>query len=256
MKKQIIIVIIIFFPFITRAQFEQKLSINLSAGTFKTIGSKTYLPEWASSQEESEPLQMPNFRPGVLGIAGIQFNLNRHLSLSADLGLMYSGQWYYNVYDNVNYLDFAIYDSITDELLADGSDELTLLNISIGFTPKYYLFPGKKINPYIFAGLTLNYTKSDFTDNQWQAYHDLNMLDPDDTGPCSPYLENSFGLGFYPGLGGEYNLSDNIGFFISMGYHLILLKKENFKSPEQEENLNFIDFHAGVRFSFLKSKNL
>ena len=256
MKKHILFLLFAISPLIVCAQFENKLSINLSAGTFKTIGSKTYLPEWASSQDESEPLQMPNFRPGILGNAAIQFNLNRHLSLSADLGLIYSGQWYYNIYDNVNYLDYAIWDSITDELLADGSDEMTLLNLSIGFAPKYYLLPGKKINPFILLGLSLNYTKSDFTDNQWQAYHDLNMLDPDDSGPCSPYLENSFGVGFHPGLGGEYNLSDNIGFFISMGYHLILLSKEKFKSPEQEENLNFIDLHAGVRFSFLKSKNL
>jgi opacity protein-like surface antigen len=256
MKKHILVLLFAVSPLIVFAQFEQKLSLNFSAGTFKTIGSKTYMPEWAYSQDESEPLQMPNFRPGILGNAGIQFNVNRHLSLSADLGLIYSGQWYYNVYDNVNYLDYEIYDPVTDDLLADGSDELTLLNVSFGIAPKYYLLPGKKINPFILAGLTLNYTKSDFTDNQWQAYHDLNMLDPDDSGPCSPYLENSFGLGFHPGLGGEYNLSDNIGFFISMGYHLILLNKENFKSPEQEENINFIDFHAGVRFSFLKSKNL
>lgn len=255
MKKQTLLLLMVLIPLITRAQFEQKLSINLSAGTFKPIGTKTFLPEWAS-EDEREPLQMPNYRQGVLGNVSFQFNINRHLSVDADLGIIYSGQWYYNIYDDVNYLDFAIYDSITDELLADGSDELTIMNISLGLAPRYYLLPGKKINPYIFAGLSINYTKCEFNDNQWQAYHDLGMLEPDDSGPSNDYLEKNVGFGLYPGIGAEYTISDNIGIFISAGYYLILLKKENFKTTSREENFNSVNLQAGIRLSFLKSKNL
>lgn len=255
MKKYILLILFAIFPLIVFAQFEQKLSINLSAGTFKTIGSKVFIPEWAP--DEREPLQMPNFRPGVLGDASLQFNVNRHLSLTADLGLLYSGNWYYSFYDNVNCLDFELYQyDTTDVLLASGSNELTLLNLSLGFAPKYYLLPGKKINPYIFAGVTINYTKSTYNDNYWNARRDFNMLDPDDTGPSNDYLEKNFGIGFHPGFGAEYSLSDNIGFFISAGYYIILLNKENFKSESREENFHSINLHGGVRFSFLKSKNL
>jgi outer membrane protein W len=256
--KRIIFLSIIFFPFITQAQFEQKLSINLSAGPFKTIGKKDFVP-YSDYPTEYWPYQLSNFRTGVMGNLGFQYNLNRHLSLDADLGLMYSGGWYYSLNDNgVNYLDFQLYqDDTTDVLIAEGSNEMTLLNLSFGFAPKYYLLPGKKINPYIFVGINLNYTTSTFTDNRWLAREKYNMPNPDP--PCNDFLEKNFGLGFHPGFGAEYSLNDKIGFFISAGYYFILLNKDNFKEEariENKENLHSINLHAGIRFSFLKSKNL
>ena len=244
-----------FLPGIIMAQFEQKLSINLSAGSFKTLGPKTFIPDYAP--EEREPLQMSNFQPGFLGNAGIQYNMNRHLSLCTDLIFMYSGNWNYRKKEGGNWFDFQLYQyDTTDILLAEGSNELTLLNLSLGFTPKYYILPGKKFNPYIFTGITYNYTKSAFSDNYWKARRDFNMLAPDDTGPSNDYLEKNTGIGFHPGLGVEYSLSDNIGFYISAGYYFIHLRTENFKSESRKENLHAINVQGGIRFSFLKSKEL
>ena len=260
MKRKITFFCLIFFPIIIQAQFEQKLSINLSAGPFITIGKKDFAP-YPDYPTDFLPYQMPNFRTGVFGNIGLQFNANRHLSLNTDLGLMNSGTWYYSFHnDGINYLDFQLFeDDTTDVLLAEGSNEMTLLNLSLGFAPKYYLLPGKKINPYIFAGITINFTKVTFTDNYWQARKDNNMLAPDDTGPYNDFLEKNFGIGFHPGIGAEYNLNDNIGFFISAGYYIILLNKDNFKPQERvenKENFHSVNLHAGIRFSFLKSKNL
>ena len=258
MKKQVLSLLVMFISLFVNAQFEQKLSINLSAGTFKTIGPKTFHYSWDTDPNAFDPLQMPNFRSGFLGNISLQFNMNRHLSLNADLGLMYSGKWYYSRYDDgVNYLDFQLYQyDSTDVLLEEGSNEMSLSNLSVGIAPKYYLLPWKKINPYFFTGITINFTNVTFTDNYWQARHDNDMLDPDDTGPYNDFLEKNFGIGFHPGFGAEYSLSDNIGFFISAGYHLILLNKENFKEQDREENFHSINLQGGIRFSFLKSKNL
>jgi len=260
MKKPIVLIIITFFPFIIQAQFEQKLSINLSAGPFKTIGPKDYVP-YEDYPNEFWPYQMSNFRTGIFVNLSFQYNLNRHLSLTADLGLMYSGAWYYSYADDgINFLDFQLYqDDTTDILLEEGSNEMTILNLSLGFAPKYYFLPGKKINPYIFTAITLNMTQVTYTDNYWQARKDHDMLAPDDTGPSNDWLEENVGIGFNPGLGAEYSLNDNIGFFISAGYYFILLHEENFKTEEQrenKENFHSINLHAGVRFSFLKSKDL
>jgi outer membrane protein W len=255
MKTRILFLLILFLPEIILAQFEQKLSFNISAGSFKTVGPKTFTPDWAP--DENEPLQMTNFRPGLMGNAGIQYNMNRHLSLCADINVMYAGNWFYSTYDNVNCFDFQLYQyDTTDVLLTEGSNELTLMNMSLGFAPKYYLLPGKKLNPYIFTGITVNYTKSTYSDNYWKARRDFNMLDPDDTGPSNDYLEENTGIGFHPGIGIEYSLSDNIGFYISAGYFFINLKTKNFKSESRKENLHSINVHGGIRFSFLKSKEL
>jgi hypothetical protein len=82
------------------------------------------------------------------------------------------------------------------------------------------------------------------------------MLDPDDSGPDRANIEDNTGLGLYPGIGLELNVSDRIGFHIIAGYYYILLKEDRFYVPEQNENLNAITIQAGIRFSFLKSKDL
>ena len=249
-------------PSLLPAQFEQKVSLNFEAGVFKTVGPKTYQPSWSFNPDEFPPTQMPNYKPGPMVVAGLQFNLNRNLSLKADIGIMYTGKWFYPAdpnspeYARVNHLEYFIYDQVTDELITQGSDQLNVTNICIGFAPKYYLSPGKKINPYFYAGIALSYLSSSFEDNQWEAYRDLGLLPIDDTGPGNPYLEKSAGFGFKPGFGMEYALSDKAGFFLSTGFYYILLNKDNFKTEEQAENFMTFTLQAGLRFSFIKSKQL
>jgi len=256
MKKLTITAAILLMALLLNAQFEQKMSISLSAGAFKTIGTKTYLPEWASDPDEWEPYQMPNYRPGISINGTLQLNINRHFSLGIDVGYMHIGSWFYDNGENVNCLHYSVYDTIADELLAEGENKLDLTNISIGLVPRYYLYPWEKFSFFIFAGLNLNLTKAEYQDNEWLADQEYGMLDPDDTGPWDPYLEKNTGLGITSGFGAEYDLNDKIGFYLSAGYHYILLDEKNFKTPEQVENFQALFLHAGIRLSFLKSKKL
>ena len=70
------------------------------------------------------------------------------------------------------------------------------------------------------------------------------------------WFEKSVGMGFYPGIGIEFNMNDNIGIFLQTGYWLILLNKNEFYYSEQEENFQAFKFQLGVRMSFWKSKKL
>ncbi len=255
MKKLIFITGMFFLPLLIHAQFEQKLSFNVSAGIFKTFGTKTYIPDWSADPDDSEPYQMPNYRPGISIKGSIQFNINRHFSLKAEVGYMHSGSWSYFSND-INYLHYTFYDTITDELLAEGENELDFTNLGIGITPVYYFLPEKKINPYLFFGVNINFTKAAFRSNEWQAEKDLGMLDPGDTTPWNDFMEENTGLGLNPGIGLLYNMNERLGFTFTAGYYLIFLDESNFKSSDQVENFHSFTIQAGIRFSFLKSKEL
>jgi opacity protein-like surface antigen len=256
MCKKFLILFVLIIPLAASAQFQQRASLNLSAGFFKTLGEKTYMPDWGTSDSDREKFQMPNYRPGFSSALSFQYNINRRFSLLAEMGYMHSSSWEYIQYEDVNYLDWEFYDTITDELLAAGSDELTLTSMGFGLGVKYYLFQGKKISPFFFTTLNYNLTTADFTNNRWQAQHDLGFLEPDDSGPDNPWLEKNTGIGINPGMGAEYNFSDRIGVFLNCSYQFVSMKKENFKTPEQHENFHAINIRGGIKFSFWKSKEL
>jgi len=260
--KVLMLILFVSFSLSASGQFEQKISLNLAGGIFKTFGSKTYIPDWASGPEDKEPHLMPHFETGWAVNGGVQFNINRHFSLLADIGFMRSGYWYYDPSDpndpedDYNYLYFEIYeDTIDYVVVASGEDELTLFNLNIGLTPKYYFLPGKKVNPFIFAGININYTNVNFTDRQYEAYEDLGRLDEYGESESAAWMEKSFGFGLYPGAGVEYNLNDNLGFFLHAGYYMVFLNKNEFQYAEEEENLQALKVQAGIRFSFWKSKD-
>ncbi|MBL7113810.1 MAG: outer membrane beta-barrel protein [Bacteroidales bacterium] len=255
MKRNAALAFMLLIPSFAFAQFEQKVSLNISAGTFKTIGPKKYVPEWATEDDEFEPCQMPNYRPGLSGNISFQYNINRHISISAEAGYCSVSKWEYIIYEEYNYHGWEICDT-TGELIRGGQDELTLSNVNIGLGARYYLITDKKIKPYVFAGLGLHITRADFTDNRWQAENELDLLEPDDSGPDEPWLEESIGFGVNPGLGLEYSINDWLGIFLQSGYSLVILDKSKFKTPDQEENLHMISLQAGIRSSFWKSKEL
>lgn len=255
MKRTPVFFVILLIPLFAFSQFEQKISVNLSGGIFSTFGAKTYMPDYGTTSEDEQPMQLSNYKPGLFTSLGIQYNLNRHISIQADVGIMYSNNWFYDDYDGVNYTHFAVWDDVNDILLAEGNNELSLFNIGVGLTPRYYLLPGKKINPFIFAGITMNFTSATFEDNEWQARHDHGLLDYDED-PDRANIENNTGIGFYPGIGLDFSLSDNIGFYLTSGLYYFLTNEENFYTPEQKENFSAITVQAGIKFSFLKSKDI
>lgn len=247
MKYKILFLFFIFFFSVLEAQFEQKMSINFSIGGFKTFG-------YDMGENEYDPLQMPHYKPGIMIDAGFQYNFSRRFSIMASTGIIYSGGWAFKIGDT-DYLHYTITDSITEETLAEGTNKLNLFNFSVGIYPKFYLFPSKKWNPYIFAGLNFNSTHAKFTNNWYKDADKVDYLAPEDT-DYNPFLEKNTGLGCIPGIGIEYSISDKLKLTLASGYSLILLKGENFPNQLVTENFNAFFLQAGVRLSFLKTKNL
>jgi hypothetical protein len=86
MCKKFLILFVLIIPLAASAQFQQRASLNLSAGFFKTLGEKTYMPDWGTSDSDREKFQMPNYRPGFSSALSFQYNINRRFSLLAEMG--------------------------------------------------------------------------------------------------------------------------------------------------------------------------
>jgi hypothetical protein len=59
---------------------------------------------------------MPNYKMELAENAGAQFKISKRLSLSFELGIMYSGKWYIDgEYSIRNYLSWSFNDTITGD---------------------------------------------------------------------------------------------------------------------------------------------
>lgn len=255
----LIVTVILLLPIVTQAQFEKKISVNFTPGLFKTIGPKEYPDPYDPGYDY--PFIMPNFQTGWILNGGVQFNYSRKVSFEVNLGFARSGFWNYDAYDP-DYDDYycwtcwEIYDEFTDEPVASGQDYYTLVNFSVGFAPKFYFLPSKKINPYGLLEVNLNYTSVDFIDAEYEEYVKLGREDEYGESASETWFEKSFGFGFNPMIGAEYTLSDAIGIYLQAGYWLIILNKKELYIPEEKENFNALKFQIGVRMSFWKAKEL
>ncbi len=140
MKKGLLFFIAILIPILANGQYEQKLSINIASGVFKTLGKKL---------GQYDPMQMPNYRMGFSANAGMQFKIGERFSLSAEAGIMISNKWSYIAEgSDHNYLYWSFTDTTTSKYY-EGEAYMDIYNYSFGIKPKFYLFPGNKINPYL-----------------------------------------------------------------------------------------------------------
>jgi len=206
---------------------------------------------------------MPNYEIGYSLKGGIQYNFSRQLSLELNMGYMHSSFWWYDVYDEINddhysYLGWHVYDQGTNEILENGSNYFTLDNLHFGLTSRYYFLPAKKFNPFALAGINLNILDSEYIDSQYDVYERLERLDEYEVGynTSRVMLEAYPCVGFLAGGGIAYTLNENIGFFFEAGYQFIYLNWYDYIEPVQLSDLNALKLHLGVRFSFLKSKQL
>jgi opacity protein-like surface antigen len=193
---------------------------------------------------------------GFSANGGLQFKISERFSLSAEFGIMISQRWFYKFAgsDN-NYLFWSFTDTIST-LYYEGENYLDIYNYSFRINPKYYLVQGKKWTPFIFAGVNINWTKAFYESTLWVKYKEIDYLPIGEPVAYNGNLENSFGIGFNPGFGVEYSPKDKLHFFLESGYYFIMLNKDHFKSPELEENFNAFVLQAGLRYCFIKSKDL
>jgi hypothetical protein len=246
MKRFIFLVPLLLITIDVYSQFEQKIGLNFSTGVFKTFGKKL---------GEYEPMQMPNYKIGFSANAGMQFRISERFFISAELGIMITQNWNYSTGNNNNYMYWSFLDSVSGNTI-EGEDYLDLHNYSIGVKPKFYLAHAKKWTPYIYTGITVNITLAWYENSLWATQNEYNMLPPDDTGPYNGNLERNFGIGLNPGFGMEYSPSDKIHIYLEPGCYFIKLNKKNFKEPSRVENFKAFQLHLGLRYNFIKSKEL
>jgi len=249
MKKLLFLIALLLIHVSSFAQFNQKLSINISPGLFKTFGEKY--------TEAGFAMQFPNYQPGLAAMAGIQVSFTERFSLVAELGLLLTNGWDYRANPGDDpYLYWAVYDPETDVLLEEGENCLDFRNYSLEIKPKLYLLKVSKLNPYLMAGLNINITRCWFENNYWYAQKELGLIPPEETEPWNDNLLENMGIGFNPGLGLEFTQGKRIHIYLETGYYFISLHEANFTDPSRVENFNAFIISSGIRFNFLKSKDL
>lgn len=252
------IMILFNIPGSASAQFEQKLSLNISGGYFNTVGWDGWEENW---EDLHGPSLMPNFKGGPSLIAGLQYNFNRHFSLEFQLGYRLSFTWYFDDSeegdDPHNYLSWEINDESGIEVLESGENYMDLSNLHLGLAPRYYLFPGNRFNPFIYAGISLNYTDVWFENTEYEAYGSLGREDDyQEKYELENWFDYHVGIGLMAGAGVEYSLRETLGLFAIAGYYFIPLKEEAFATNTYLVNYHDININLGVRISILKSKEL
>jgi opacity protein-like surface antigen len=249
--------IAILVPATLFAQFEQKLSLNVSAGYFNTLGWSGWEENW----EEHGPSLMPNFKGGVSIGAGLQYNFNRHFSIEFQLGYRFAPGWYFDASpegeDEFNYLYYEVYDNTTSTVLASGDNYMDLANFHFGIAPRYYFIPGSKINPFVYAGVTVNYTDVYIENKEYEAYKAAGIEDQYEDNPeLYEWFDYQVSVGLMAGAGVEFELNENWGLFAMGTYHFIPLDDEEFYLNSFLVNYHDLSINLGARFSLLKSKDL
>ena len=237
-----IITVFFVFTFSSYAQFEQKFTFHISSGLIIPYGDKTYeIPDqYGVGLKLERPYILANFNSGTFLNIGVQHNLSRSLSIGAKFRPVYLFGW--------DYVDKAGVDW-TNNI------SMSLLNLGIGINGKYKFMPSKKLNPFLFAELSINYTSLSYSFTYFDTLVQGNGQER------APFLENSIGLGYNLGIGADYALNDKLGIFLQAGYNTVFINSKNYNSIYydgflEKENFKAIYIELGLNLSFLKSKKL
>jgi len=216
LKSLLIVFVLAFTISTTTAQFEQKFTLHGSFGFAIPTGEQEFY-----SGGDTYPYLFSNFSSGITVSGGVQYNINRRFSIAGNIGFLDHWGW--------EYKGIMI-------------DEVQFWNLQIGIAPKFYLLASKKVNPYLFAEVNLNYT------------------DVFVEGSETTIDEGGAHLGYYPGLGVDFMVSDNFGVYLQGGYSIISIGANPYGgSPYNivtNEDYKAFKIEVGVKISFLKSKTI
>ncbi|MBN1188062.1 MAG: hypothetical protein JXB49_37655 [Bacteroidales bacterium] len=235
-----------------QAQFEQKFSIDLGLGMIMPLGPEDFTYVY-DGEEYTDPWIMSNFGIGFSFLGSLRYNFSRRFSLGASMRILESWNWYYEYYDQDDqeyyyYLTFGDYDDEGEYYEWD--DYMGVWRVGFGVSPKYNFIPGSKFNPYLYLDLNINYSDIVYIDNSPEA-----ELDPE--GGFENVITGSFGFGFYPAIGIDYSINEKIGMFLHGGYSFVGMNENDWWDADLEaENFKMLKVELGVRFSFLKSKDI
>jgi len=89
---------------------------------------------------------------------------------------------------------------------------MDMTKLHFGIAPRYYFIPGGRFNPFVYAGVTLNYTDVYYEDNEYAACETLERLDLyEENTDLTEWFEYQVGIGFMAGAGLDYSLNDACG---------------------------------------------
>jgi hypothetical protein len=274
---KLIVVFAFLVPMELPAQFEQKFSLNFSIGLVNPFGESEYIESdipgefYDGTYAQPYPYLFSNFGAGAVFNGGVQVNYSRVFSMAFNIQFFNINKWTYeyewNFMDDQSVvtgspLDWEILESEIDPtgspdvVVASGRNQLSMYNLAIGAMPKVYVLPGRMINPYLFAELSMNFTDLRFENNKANAEKKYG-IESSDTDPVEDIIESSLGLGLYPGLGIDVSINENIALYAQSGFSYILINNEELEEAGYAaENFKTFKFELGMRFSFLRSKNL
>lgn len=234
-KVSLIVWLLSLFCISSFGQFEQKFTINAAGGVSFPQGANEY-PVLHQDQQSEYILLFPhifgNLKPGFSPYAGLQYNHNQHFSIEARIASQIFMTWEWE-------------DPVTHDVESSGDAFfIEYFNIGIGLCPKYYLTPGQRTNPYIFAVVSAN-------------YGDVSFSDPDNV----PVIVNgSFDpgitFGVFPGIGTDLMLNEQFGFFLQAGYSFCYMKPLMEDVVDEPTNFKSIRAELGIKLNLLKSKQL
>lgn len=174
------------------AQFEQKFTLQFAGGYVKSIS-----PEYFTEV----------FEDGFSVDAGAQYNFSRSTSL-------------------VVLVKYSKYFANEDTFLGGLEAYYNLLGISL--CPKFRFNPDKRVNPYIFGGVSINYVS--FT-----------------LGGTSFQNDSPASFGVTGGIGLDFRITDNFALFWQAGANTIKPQRDWFSAFYTQ---------VGINISILKSKSL
>jgi hypothetical protein len=250
-------VILFLLPGSTAAQFEKKLSLNVSAGYFNTVG----WDGWDENWWDHGPSLMPNFKGGPAVQAGLQFNFNRHFSLEFLFGYAFSWIWYFDASpeneEPFNYLAWEVLTVSEDSVLQTGDDYMDLSNLCLGLAPRYYFLPANRFNPFIYAGISFNVLNVYYESLELQALQELGREDEyEENYELAHWFEYQAGLGCLAGAGVDITLNESVALFAMASYQFVPLRESSFVNNTFLVNYHHLSIHLGARISFLKSRQL
>lgn len=177
------------------AQFEQKLTLQTSGGFVGAISPESFTNI---------------FSAGFSLDAGVQYNFSRSFSL-------------------VSMAKYSTFFFSPDDEFALESAKYNMLGLSI--SPKVRFLVRKRLNPYLFAGASINYISISFS------------LDGTETRKS----KTPTSIGFIGGIGLDFRLNDNLSLFWQGGVSRVDLDVVWIDSFFQQ---------AGVNINMFKSKTL
>lgn len=278
LMKLFIILLFAILPARILGQFEQKFTLNFSIGYVDPFGESDYIltmienPYYSGTYAQPYPYLMSNFGSGMVFTGGMQANYSRRFSLAFNLQFFRLQKWRYtyewNYMDSQttstgSWMEWEITEADIDPdggsenvVVRSGENKLTLNNFAVGMMPKIYLLPGRALNPYIFGDISMNITDLQLENSFGKAKEDLG-IQYFEYEPVQVIFEQSVGLGLYPGIGFDLSVNDNIGLFIQSGFSFIFINDEKLdEAGYPSENFKTFKAEAGIKISFLRSKNL